>query len=150
MPPVIRPPVIINNIPFEQFLASLFSSSSSEFSLTPPPTVTDKGSAPKILNFHQFSTAGEGPLTIKEARAQMEEIKRLADLKAEKEKSEKRLKVLTAEELKAETAELAAYEAKRENMLKEYNHCISFKDGPLPITKISYRVNNSTNKATMR
>ncbi|GJV38099.1 hypothetical protein Tco_1410576 [Tanacetum coccineum] len=114
------------------------------------PLLEQGGSAPKILNFHQFSAAGEGHLTIKEARAQMEEIKRLADLKAKKEKSEKRLKVLTTEELKAETAELAAYEAKRAKMLKEYNHCISFRDGPLPITKINYMVNNSTNKATMR
>ncbi|GJY75650.1 hypothetical protein Tco_0480766 [Tanacetum coccineum] len=47
-------------------------------------------------------------------------------------------------------AELAAYEAKRAKMLKEYNHCISFRDDPLPITKISYRVNNSTKEATMR
>ncbi|GJR59843.1 retrovirus-related pol polyprotein from transposon TNT 1-94 [Tanacetum coccineum] len=174
IPPVIRPPVIINNIPFEQFSASLFSLSSSEFSPTPHPKAADKGkgkaqktseddqmkqlmplleqggSTLKISNLHQFSAAEEGPLTIEKARAQMEEIKRLADLKAKKEKSEKRLKVLTVEELKAHAAELDAYEAEKAKMLKEYNHYISFRVDPLPITKISYRVNNSTKKATMR
>ncbi|GKB64503.1 hypothetical protein Tco_0920689 [Tanacetum coccineum] len=70
-------------------------------------------------------------MTIEDAKAQIEEIKRLADLKAEKEKSKKRLKVLNAEELKDQAAELAAYEAKRAKMLKECNHCISFRDDPL-------------------
>ncbi|GKF87727.1 hypothetical protein Tco_0258604, partial [Tanacetum coccineum] len=36
MPYGIRPPVIINNIPFDQCIANLFSLSSSEFFLTPP------------------------------------------------------------------------------------------------------------------
>ncbi|GJX98735.1 hypothetical protein Tco_0355754 [Tanacetum coccineum] len=35
-------------------------------------------------------------------------------------------------------------------MLEEYNHCISFKANPLPITKIIYRINNSTKEASMR
>ncbi|GJW42857.1 hypothetical protein Tco_0071656 [Tanacetum coccineum] len=43
MPQGIRPPIIINNIPFDQYTANLFSSSSFEFSLTPPPIVADKG-----------------------------------------------------------------------------------------------------------
>ncbi|GJY11632.1 hypothetical protein Tco_0380941 [Tanacetum coccineum] len=86
------------------------------------------GSAPKLLNLQQFSTAEEGQLTLKEAKLQMQEIKRLADLKAEKEKSEKKLK----------------------EIMEEYNHCIIFKDDPLLITKFSYRVNNSTKEATMR
>ncbi|GKD50611.1 hypothetical protein Tco_1279587, partial [Tanacetum coccineum] len=95
-------------------------------------------------------TYGEGQITIEDAKAQMEEIKRLAALKREKEESEKRLKVLTPEELEAQAAELAAYEAKRAKMLKEYNNCINFRFDPLPITKISYRVNNSTKEACMR
>ncbi|GKD99634.1 hypothetical protein Tco_1387618 [Tanacetum coccineum] len=49
-------------------------------------------------------------MTLEEAKAQMEEIKRLEFLKAEKEKSKNRLKVLTHEELEAQAAELAAYE----------------------------------------
>nr|GEX41842.1 hypothetical protein [Tanacetum cinerariifolium] len=39
----IRPPTVINNIPFEKFSANLFSSSSSEFSLTSPVKVDKKG-----------------------------------------------------------------------------------------------------------
>ncbi|GKF77756.1 hypothetical protein Tco_0230226, partial [Tanacetum coccineum] len=75
----------------------------------------------------------------------------LADLKAEKEKSEKKLKrVMTSQELKAQVVELAAYEAKRVKMMDKYNRCINFRDDPLPITKFSYRVNNSTKEATMR
>nr|GFA78817.1 hypothetical protein [Tanacetum cinerariifolium] len=53
-----------------------------------------------------------------------------------------------AKKLKAK--ELVVYEAKRAKMLEEYNHCISFRKDPLPIIKFSYRVNNSTKKATMR
>ncbi|GJZ26799.1 hypothetical protein Tco_0571052 [Tanacetum coccineum] len=79
------------------------------------------------------------------------EIKRLADLKAKKEKSKKRIqKVLSFDELRAQAEELVAYEDKRAKMLEEYNHCISFKANPLPITKISYRINNSTKEASMR
>ncbi|GJY22242.1 hypothetical protein Tco_0394808 [Tanacetum coccineum] len=173
MQTVIRPPVIINNIPFDQYTTNLFSSGSSKYSPSPPPKVVNKGkgkiqetykedqmkqimplmeqggSTPKISNLHQFSVAGEGPLTIKEANAQMEEIKRLAALKLEKEKTEKRLKkVMTRDEIKAQVEELAAYEAKRVKLLKEYNHCITFRDDPLPITKISYRRENEFHLAT--
>ncbi|GKG43368.1 hypothetical protein Tco_0480052, partial [Tanacetum coccineum] len=90
---------------------------SFEFSLTPPLIVADKekgiateedpmnqlmpfikqgGSAPKVLNLQQFSTSGK-KMTLEEAKAQMEEIKRLEFLKAVKAKSEKRLKVMTLE-----------------------------------------------------
>ncbi|GKB17063.1 hypothetical protein Tco_0850986 [Tanacetum coccineum] len=44
----IRPPIIFNNIPYDQFTASLFSLSSSEFSPTPPPLVADKGKGKAI------------------------------------------------------------------------------------------------------
>ncbi|GJY05374.1 hypothetical protein Tco_0371314, partial [Tanacetum coccineum] len=170
MPQGIKPPIINNNIPLDQFTSSLFSTSSFEFSPTPPPKITDKGkskatkedsvkqliplmdeggSTPKLPNLQQFSTS-EVQMTIEEAKAQMEEINRLEFLKAEKEKTEKRLKVLTPEELEAREAELAAYEAKREKMLEEFNHYITFRADPLPITKISYRVNNSTKEAYIR
>ncbi|GJS14322.1 hypothetical protein Tco_0408794 [Tanacetum coccineum] len=131
MPQGIRPLIIINNIPFKQYTTTLFSSSSSEFSPTPPTKIVDKGkseatnedlmkqlmpfieqggSAQKIPNLQQFSTSGKR-MTLNDAKAQMEEMKRLADLKAKKEESEKRLKALTDEELKAQAAKLAAYEA---------------------------------------
>ncbi|GJW77947.1 retrovirus-related pol polyprotein from transposon TNT 1-94 [Tanacetum coccineum] len=47
------------------------------------------------------------------------------------------------EELKAHAAKLAEYEAKRAKMLEEYNHYITFRADPLPITKISYKVDSS-------
>ncbi|GJT30933.1 hypothetical protein Tco_0911208, partial [Tanacetum coccineum] len=61
-----------------------------------------------------------------------------------------RLKVLTPKQLEAQEAELAAYKANRAKMLKEYNHCITFRAHPLPITKISYKINNSTKEASVR
>ncbi|GJV93419.1 hypothetical protein Tco_1541232 [Tanacetum coccineum] len=91
IPQGIRPPIINNNIPFDQYTTSLFSSSSYEFSLTPPPKIVDK----------------------EDAKAQMKEMKRLAELKREKEENEKKLKVLTLEQLRAQAEELATYEAKR-------------------------------------
>nr|GEW67822.1 hypothetical protein [Tanacetum cinerariifolium] len=87
-----QPPVVIN-MPLDQFTDSLFNTSSSEFS--PTPLKDDK----------------------EEAKAQIKEIKRLEFLKAEKEKSVNKLKVMTPEELEAQAAELAAYEDKREKML---------------------------------
>ncbi|GKD39157.1 hypothetical protein Tco_1259364, partial [Tanacetum coccineum] len=115
------------------------------------PLMEEGGSTPKLSNLHQFRTAIEGLLTLEEAKLQMQEIKRLAKLKAKKEKSEKKLKkVLTPEQRKAQEEELAASEAKRAKMIEEYKHCITFTDDPLPITKFSYRVNNFIKEATMR
>nr|GEY50175.1 hypothetical protein [Tanacetum cinerariifolium] len=93
-----QPPVVIN-MPLDQFIDSLFNTSSSEFS--PTPLKDDKGKGTKL----------------EEAKAQIKEIKRLEFLKAEKEKSVNKLKVKTPEELEAQAAELAAYEDKREKML---------------------------------
>ncbi|GJW02095.1 hypothetical protein Tco_1560951 [Tanacetum coccineum] len=110
--------------------ASSQGSGSSEFSPTPPPR---GGLTPTLLNLHQFRIAGEGPLTLEEAKLQMQEIKRLADLKAKKEKSEKKLKkLMKRKELIAQEKELAAYKAKRAKMMEEYNHCITFKDCNTP------------------
>nr|GEY54410.1 hypothetical protein [Tanacetum cinerariifolium] len=50
----------------------------------------------------------------------------------------------------AQAAALAAYEAKREKMLEEYNHYISLRAESLPITKIGYRIDNCTKQAFMR
>ncbi|GJV80127.1 hypothetical protein Tco_1515997 [Tanacetum coccineum] len=68
-------PTTINNIPYERFTTNLFSSSSFEFSPTPPPK---GGSAPKLSNLLQLRTAEEGPLNLKDAKLQMQEIKRHA------------------------------------------------------------------------
>ncbi|GJW01286.1 hypothetical protein Tco_1556537 [Tanacetum coccineum] len=51
--------------------------------------------------------------------------------------------------LKAQAKKWSEHEAKKAKILEEYNHQISFRVDPLPITKISYVVN--TNKeATMK
>ncbi|GKB17062.1 hypothetical protein Tco_0850985 [Tanacetum coccineum] len=52
--------------------------------------------------------------------------------------------------MEAQAAQLAAYEAKRAKMLEEYNQCITFRADPLPITKISYKIDNSTKQESMR
>ncbi|GKB43011.1 hypothetical protein Tco_0887953 [Tanacetum coccineum] len=153
-----------DKLPFKKlkFLLSLtcLNTSSSGFSLNSPPSIDYKGkgivteedpmkqlmpfieqggSSLKIPNLQQFSLPGK-KMTLEEAKAQMEEIKRLELLKAEKENSQKKLKALSNEELEAHAAQLATYEAKRAKILEEYNHCIIFRTGPFPITKISYRM----------
>ncbi|GJW72253.1 hypothetical protein Tco_0129170 [Tanacetum coccineum] len=77
------------------------------------------------------------------------EMNRLADLKAEKEKSEKLLKkILNPATIRAQTQKMAKHEAKRQKMFDEYNHQISFRADQLPITKINYVV-NPNKEATM-
>ncbi|GJU52942.1 hypothetical protein Tco_1226656 [Tanacetum coccineum] len=58
---------------------------------------------------------------LKACLASLTEMKRLDDLKAEQEKTKRKLKALSNEELEAQAAQLAAYEAKRKRMLEEYN-----------------------------
>ncbi|GJY58415.1 retrovirus-related pol polyprotein from transposon TNT 1-94 [Tanacetum coccineum] len=57
---------------------------------------------------------------------------------------------MKSEELKAQATQLTAYEAKRAKMLEEYNHYFTFRVDPLPITKISYRIDNTAKQASMR
>ncbi|GJV35751.1 hypothetical protein Tco_1408228 [Tanacetum coccineum] len=136
----IRPPININNISYRQFTAKLFSSGFPEYYPTPPPpTVTDKGKGKaqfpdddQLKQLMPFIDAGGSV-------PKLPNLQQLGDLKAKKKKSEKRLKVMTTKELKAHAEELATYKAKRANMLKECNHCITFMDDPLPITKFSYK-----------
>nr|GEU73976.1 retrovirus-related Pol polyprotein from transposon TNT 1-94 [Tanacetum cinerariifolium] len=47
-PQGIRPPIIIHDIPLDQYTVNLFSSSSSKFFLTPPPKIADKGKGKAI------------------------------------------------------------------------------------------------------
>ncbi|GJT81241.1 hypothetical protein Tco_1055583 [Tanacetum coccineum] len=114
------------------------------------PTST-QGKQQSSDTFISQIVAGEGAMTLKEAKLQMQEVKRLADLKAKKEKSEKKLrKVMTPKQLRAQAEELAAIEAKRVKMMDEYNHYINFRDGPLPITNFSCKIRKSTNIASMK
>ncbi|GJZ33968.1 hypothetical protein Tco_0579404 [Tanacetum coccineum] len=72
-----------------------------------------------------------------------EKMKRLADLKAKQEKTEQKLKALSNEELEAQAAQLASFEAKRKRMLEEYNHYITYRANKLPIIKISYKIDKA-------
>ncbi|GKC19562.1 hypothetical protein Tco_1021712 [Tanacetum coccineum] len=114
------------------------------------PFIKEKGLAHSLPNLQQFTAARDRPMTIEEAKLEMQEAKRLADLKAEREKAKKKIRrILTPEQLKAQENELAMIEAKRVKMMDEYNYCINFKDDPLPITKFSYKVNNVSKISTM-
>ncbi|GJS84603.1 hypothetical protein Tco_0751144 [Tanacetum coccineum] len=100
------------------------------------PYMEEGGSAPSLPNIQNFKAYGDRPMTLEEAKLQMQEVKRLADLKPK--------------QLRAQEEELAAIEAKRVYMMDEYNHYINFIDDPLPFTKYNYRVNNVSKEATMR
>ncbi|GJY82992.1 hypothetical protein Tco_0496368, partial [Tanacetum coccineum] len=107
------------------------------------------GSAPKISSLKSFLIPEEPPSQEK-VMAQLMEMKRLVDLKAEKEKSKKFLKkILNPAIIGAQTQKMAEHEAKRQKMLDEYNHQISFRANQLSITKISYVV-NPNKEATMK
>ncbi|GKA36690.1 hypothetical protein Tco_0723255 [Tanacetum coccineum] len=82
--------------------------------------------------------------------AQQKEMKRLANLKAKKEKSKKLLKkILNPATIRAQTQKMAEHEAKRQKKLDEFNRQISFRADQLLIIKISYVV-NSNKEATMK
>ncbi|GJY93273.1 hypothetical protein Tco_0509055 [Tanacetum coccineum] len=153
-----------------QFTDTLFNTTLSEYSLTPPrdeskgksiatednpmkeliPFMDEGGSAPTMQNLRQFSTFGI-QMSVKDAKAQLEEMKRLKALKTEKEKSKMKLKkVMTLTKIKAQAQRLAEYEAKRAKMLKEYNHYITYRADPPLINKMGYRISNVSKEATMR
>ncbi|GJV68679.1 hypothetical protein Tco_1484188 [Tanacetum coccineum] len=112
------------------------------------PFIEERGSVPNISSLKSFITP-EGPLSQKKIIAQQMEMKRLADLKAKKAKSEKLLKkILNPSTIRAQTQKMAKHEAKRQKMLDEYNYQISFRANQLPITKINYVV-NPNKEATM-
>ncbi|GKE60821.1 hypothetical protein Tco_1511188 [Tanacetum coccineum] len=75
---------------------------------------------------------------------------RLANLKAEREKSEKKLKKLSLADIQAQAQKLAKFEAKRKKLLDEYNHYITYRADKLLITKIIYKIDRVTKDATMR
>ncbi|GJV97553.1 hypothetical protein Tco_1549130 [Tanacetum coccineum] len=114
------------------------------------PLLEQGGSDPKMITLQQFSTAGK-KMTLEEAEAQLNHLKRLADLKAAEEKSLKSLeKIMNSFNIKAQPAKMAEYEAKRAKMLAEYNHYITFRADQRRITKINYIIEKVTKEATMR
>ncbi|GKC69143.1 hypothetical protein Tco_1115026 [Tanacetum coccineum] len=91
--------VTIDSIPFEQYIANLFSSGSSKYSPIPPFNVADKGkgiaqtsnddilkqimpymeeggSAPSLPNIQNFKAYGDRPMTLEEAKLHMQETKK--------------------------------------------------------------------------
>ncbi|GKB26652.1 hypothetical protein Tco_0866053 [Tanacetum coccineum] len=80
------------------------------------PFMEEGGSAPKMPNFMPFSTPN-GQMTNDDVMAQLKEMKRLADLKAEKEKSEKSLKkILNPATIRAQAQKMAESTTEEENM----------------------------------
>ncbi|GJR15008.1 hypothetical protein Tco_0797660 [Tanacetum coccineum] len=114
------------------------------------PLLEESGSSPKVSDLKSFNS-DRGQMTFEKAKAQIEELRRIELLKAEKEKSEKELlKLLNPTTVKAQKLKLAEYEAKKSKMIREYNDYITKRLDPLPITKISYTISKRTKEATMR
>ncbi|GJW61248.1 hypothetical protein Tco_0110583 [Tanacetum coccineum] len=106
--------ILPQNISLEQFTDSLLQITSSKYSPTPPrdkskgkgiatkenpmkdliPIMKEGGSASQMLNLNQFSISGK-KMSLEDAQAQLAEMKRLADLKAEQEKIKKKLKKIS-------------------------------------------------------
>ncbi|GJU72069.1 hypothetical protein Tco_1263474 [Tanacetum coccineum] len=129
-----------NKMTMDQFTEHLTNTTSSIFSPSPPREPTPPRDEQKGKGI-----ATEDPL--KEIMPFMEEG---ADLKVEKEKSEKSLKkILNPATIKAQTQKMVEHEAKRKKMFDEYNHQITHRADQLLITKISYKI-NSSKEPTMR
>ncbi|GJX69738.1 hypothetical protein Tco_0305465 [Tanacetum coccineum] len=121
-----------------EFTNQLFGTTSSKLSPTPPGEPTPP----------RDPTKGKEVVIVKEQVNELvtyqkkEELKRISDLKAEKEKSEQELrKMFNQATLKAQAQKWTEHEAKKAKMMEEYKHQISFRADQLPITKISYVVN---------
>nr|GEX48037.1 hypothetical protein [Tanacetum cinerariifolium] len=103
----------------------------------------DEGSALRI------PTILELKLTEEETIEQLKEYKRLADLKAKKEKFEESLKkLMNPANIKAQA--ISEYKQKKAKMLEEYNHYINSRADQRQITKIIYTIDKVTRDATMR
>ncbi|GJS50922.1 hypothetical protein Tco_0624284 [Tanacetum coccineum] len=113
------------------------------------PYIKEGGFVLKMPKLKSFITPDE-QLKQEDIMDQVREMKRLADLKAEKKKSEASLKkIMNPANIKAQALKIAEYAEKRAKMLEEFNKCIYKRTNPLPITKISYRV-KSSKEASMR
>ncbi|GJZ83427.1 hypothetical protein Tco_0648600 [Tanacetum coccineum] len=110
------------------------------------PLLEQGRSYPKMLTLQQFSIAGK-KMNLEEAEAQLNHLKRLANPKDAEEKS---LKSLEKINIQAQAQKLAKYEAKRDKMLAEYNHYLTYRADPRKITKINYTIDRVTKDATMK
>nr|GEV29916.1 ribonuclease H-like domain-containing protein [Tanacetum cinerariifolium] len=111
--------------------------------ILPEPTKGEKDKNAESPKLKSFNTLGE-TLSEEELKAQLLEMKRLADLKAEKDKSEDKLKkIFNPATLDSQAQKWKEHEAKKAKSIKELNHLISLRADPLQITKISYIVNKN-------
>ncbi|GJS67803.1 hypothetical protein Tco_0682368 [Tanacetum coccineum] len=99
------------------------------------PLVDEGGSNPDLLELKKFRGTRERPMTIEEAKQQMEEPKRLSDIKKYKEESKKALKKMSLAKRQAQRHKLKEIEAKREKLRAEYFNCINERTSPKKITK---------------
>nr|GEV93947.1 hypothetical protein [Tanacetum cinerariifolium] len=135
MPEAFQKPDAIK-MTIDQFTEHLAKTTSFIFSPTPPREPTPP---------RDESKGKDEQLTNENIMAQVKEMNRLADLKAEKEISDESFrKMLNPAIVRAQTQKMAEYEAKRAKMLKEYNDCINQRANELAIMKISYRISSST------
>ncbi|GJS25640.1 hypothetical protein Tco_0454272 [Tanacetum coccineum] len=113
------------------------------------PFMDEGGSNPKMPSLKPFMNVEEVS-TQEEFIKQLAEIKRLADLRAQEEESEKVLKkLLNPATVKAQMLKWKEHEEKKAKLVNEYYQCIQGRTNPLPITKISYII-NSQKEPTMR
>ncbi|GJZ72672.1 hypothetical protein Tco_0636818 [Tanacetum coccineum] len=97
------------------------------------PCIEEGGSNLKSLNIKPFITT-EGEISQEEYIEQIKEMKRLADLKATKEESEKSLrKIMNPEAVKARTLKLAEYEEKRVSSSQDATMRITRVHDPLNV-----------------
>nr|GEV20068.1 hypothetical protein [Tanacetum cinerariifolium] len=126
----------------DQFTKYLSKTTPSIFSPTPPRELTlPKDQTPPRDKSKGKSIATEDPL--KEIMPFMEEGGSALKISSLKSFADKFLKkILNPATIRAHAQKMAEHEAKRQKMLDEYNHQISFRADQLPVTKINYVVNS--------
>ncbi|GJV24000.1 hypothetical protein Tco_1376695 [Tanacetum coccineum] len=104
-----------------EFTDQLFETTFSKFSPTPlieptPPRDPAKGKEVSIVK-------EQGTLSQEEFNNQIKELKRISNLKVQKDKSEQKLrKMFNQVTLKAQAKKWTKHEAKKAKILEEYNH----------------------------
>ncbi|GJY66316.1 hypothetical protein Tco_0468554, partial [Tanacetum coccineum] len=110
----------------QEFTDQLFKTTSSRFS----PTPSKEPTRPK-------DSSKEGPLSQEEYDNQIKELKRISDLKAEKETSEQELrKLLNPATLKAQAQKWTEHEAKKAKMMEEKEATMKITRGDNPLNLI--------------
>nr|GEW42542.1 hypothetical protein [Tanacetum cinerariifolium] len=128
----------VSKMTIEQFTEHLTKTTSSIYSSSPPrdeskrkgiaaeeplkeimPYMEEEGSKSKMPNLMSFSMP-DGRMTNEDVMAQLKEMKRSADLKAEKEKSEQSLKkIMNPATIRAQAQKMAEVEGRKRMVIKE-------------------------------